>query len=76
MALLIFFSKSDETPAQVVYAFGPSKKNLYRRLVIDKASFSALPADGQADLMFEGARVKIMRMVAQGSWPERGVNAV
>jgi hypothetical protein len=75
-AVVIFFFKADETPVQVVYAFGPSKKNLHRRMVIDKATYLAQPADGQADVMFEGARVKIMRLVAQGQWPERGVHAV
>ena len=76
MAVVIFFLKADETPVQVVYAFGPSKKNLHRRLVIDKASYVAQPADGQADVMFEGARVKILRLVAEGRWPDRGVNAI
>jgi len=77
MPFVIFFRKAAEDPVQVAYIFGPSRKNLCRRLTIDKASNVSRPSDGKIDLMFEGATVKILRLVrTHGNWPDRGVHAV
>lgn len=75
--IVIFFRKAGEDPTQVAYVFGPSRKSLGRRLVFDKSSYAAWPDDGQLDIMFEGATVKILRLVrSDGVWPDRGVHAL
>jgi hypothetical protein len=73
---VIFFRKAEEDAVRVFYVFGPSRKNLSRRLVIDKLSGTAQPCDGVADIMFRGAAHKILRLCFDGYWPDRGVYAM
>jgi len=72
MAILVDFEKVRENSLEVEYAFGMGEW-MDRRLLIDKQSQQASPADGNRDKSFSVAYGKILQGRQRlGQWPTRG----
>lgn len=75
MARLLDFVKTREDERVVEYIFG-FRGDLDRRLVIEKASGTGEPLDGERDSNFGAVFVKIMRIQrGEERWPESGTYA-
>ncbi len=71
MAVLIYFRKAQEDHATVEYTFGYPDMN--RRLLIEKETQEARPADGNADHSFAAVAFKILTVRRNDQdWPEAG----
>ncbi|MFE3544989.1 hypothetical protein ACFXK0_18680 [Nocardia sp. NPDC059177] len=69
MAKLTYFKKVRDDNGEVEYHFGPSREALDAALVIDKATFAAVPGTQSST----PAGQIILRARRAGEWPEVGV---
>jgi hypothetical protein len=74
MAMIVHFQRTTEDATQVEYASGPTREEMSRRLVVDKATKESRATDDRADGQFRGAATQMVRRLrADGAWPERGL---
>lgn len=74
MAIIVDYQKVREESQEVEYIFG--YPTMDRRMVIQTATREGTPLDGNRDLLFRRAYVKIVRThMAENAWPDRGTYA-
>lgn len=74
MAILLDFAKIREDTQEVEYVFG--YPTMDRHLVIQKASSTGRPLDGNPDRNYTAVFVKVVRQYQRTlTWPEKGTYA-
>lgn len=75
MAVLIYFTKTQEDEQKIQYHFGPKPQATDRTMIFDKTTGQPSPLDGQEDHQYLAAVRKILLTLdEQGNWPDNGMH--